>query len=276
MTRNSVLAFGIPLALLTGLLSWKAQQQPVAPDIDVARPQLHCTVPPTFHIGYQREPNGVAQIGRGFDFQGVAWIEADLCSPGVLQLTAAGQAANGEDPILQVALNSETLASAGFHAPRSLNIRVPRPGRLTLGYFNDFYKADARVATIEHLGFVGPRCTDIQVDVPRATGGQWTPSTGTASLVSSVPMTVTPCSAGTLSLRVLGRTGANVYPILEIRQRGNLLSSVHTGANLKSLQVLVSAQPVTITLTNPYFKQLADRNLQLLSLQYNPDRNRAP
>lgn len=276
MIQKSLLAFSFPLAILTGVVTWKAQGRIEAPNITVDSPHLDCTLPPTFSTGYQRESNGVTPIGQGFDFQGVSWLQADLCSSGILQLTGLGQVANGEDPILQVALNAETIASEAFDKRRSLKIRIPHPGRLTLGYFNDFYRSDARVATLENMTFFGSSCGNLDVSVPRATGGQWMPDTKTASLVSSVPMTVIPCSAGLLSLRVVGTAGMNIFPLLEFRQQGKLLLSVQTKTNRKALQLKITARPLNITLTNPYFKQLADRNLQLFSVKYYPDPVKAP
>jgi hypothetical protein len=269
--QKSLLIFSLPLVFLTILVTWKAQERLSAPELNLDSPALKCTLPPAFSIGYRRESNGVTPAGQGFNFQGLSWIQADFCAPGTLQLTAAGQVANGEKPILQVALNSETLASEAFDKRRSLKIRVPRPGHLTLGYFNDFSKSDARVATLENLSFSGKDCENLEVDVPKATGGQWTSSTRTASLVSSVPMTVTPCSPGTVSLRVVGREGMKIFPLLEFRQQGKLLLSFPTGINRKAIQLTITAAPLTITLTNPYFKQLADRNLFLLSVRYYPD-----
>jgi hypothetical protein len=276
MNQRSMIAFNLALAVLTGVVVWRAQERVQAPSIALDVPRLNCTFPPTFSAGYQREFNGVAPAGQGFNFQGLSWIQADLCSPGILQLTAAGQVANGENPILQIALNSETLASEAFDKRRSLKIRVPHPGRLTLGYFNDFYRSDARVATLENLSFSGLDCKNLNVDVPRATGGQWAPSTRTASLVSSVPMTVIPCSAGTLSLRTVGSNGAKVFPLLEFRQQGKLLLNIQTGVKRKAIQLKITTAPLTITLINPYFKQVADRNLLLFSVKYYPDSIKAP
>lgn len=271
MIQKSMLLLSFPMVILTGLVTWKAQERIKAPGIIVDTPRLHCTLPPTFSTGYQREPNGVTPIGQGFDFQGVSWIQADLCFPGTLQLTAAGQVANGEDPILQVALNSEELASEAFDVRRSLKIPVPHPGRLTLGYFNDFYRSDARVATLENLSFSGPSCNNLDVEVPVTTGGLWVPETRTASLVSNIPMTIVPCSAGTLLLRLVGRAGKNVFPLLEFQQQGKLLLSIRTGLNRKAVQLGITAAPLTIRLVNPYFKQLNDRNLKLLSVRFIPN-----
>jgi hypothetical protein len=271
MSQGSLWAFSLACALLTGLVAWEAENKVQSPGITIDAPHLNCTLPPAFTTGYQREPDGIVPAGQGFDFQGVSWLQADLCSTGILKVTAVGQKANGENPVLQIALNSETLASETFGLRRSVNIHVPHSGRLTLGYFNDYYKSDARIATLENLSFSGLSCKSLAVDVPAATGGQWVPQAKTASLVSAVAMTVTPCSAGTLSLRVVGRAGMNIFPMLEFRQQEKPLLSIQTGLNREAIQLDITASPLKINLTNPYFKQLADRNLQLLSVQFVPD-----
>ena len=233
--------------------------------------QLNCKEPPTFRTGYQREEGGIRPIGAGFSFQGVSWLEADLCTPGTLVMTAEGESADGQDPILQIALNSEVLSTQTFGPRRSVNVQVPNRGKLTLGYFNDYYRSDARIATLEAIQYSDLSCGNLKINVPKETGGQWIPEAKTASLVFSVPMTITPCSDGQLSLKVVGRAGAGEFPLIEFRQNKKILAKITTGINRQAVLLNVLAMPITITLVNPYFKQIADRNLNLLRVQFIPE-----
>lgn len=249
-----------------------AQRPQQTASLQLALPNLSCTQPPKFRVGYQRESNGLQPRDGGFSFQGLSWLETDLCTPGTLILTAAGEVAGGEAPILDVALNSKMLTRESFDRQRTVRLRVPEAGRLTLGYFNDYYRSDARVATLENFSMKGDTCRTLQaVDVPPETGGDWSPSTATATLVAAVPMTVIPCGSGELTLRVVGRAGGKVFPVLKFQQGGRTLLQIPTRETRKAVLLKVTPEPLTVTLINPYFKQLADRNLHIRRLEFRPE-----
>ena len=272
MTQKPILAFTALTAIFSGVVAWTAHFSVSVPNMTTEHPVQSCNQPPIFKTGYQRESNGVSAIGKGFDFQGVAWLETHICSSGTLQVVAEGKAANGQDPLLQIGLNSETIASEAVGRRKYISVYLPNPGQLTLGYFNDFYRSDARVATLDHISFYGTGCNSLKVVVPPATGGQWEPESRTASLVSNVPMTIEPCSIGSLSLHVMGQAGKYILPLIEFRQAGKHLSTVQTTTERQLIQLSVIALPVTISLINPYFKELADRNLKLISVRFIPDK----
>ncbi|MEW6422672.1 MAG: hypothetical protein AB1511_13235 [Deinococcota bacterium] len=264
-----------PFWLLTPLLPLLAvaaltQRSLAAPDLPLSQPILNCTQPPTYRVGYELEAGGLRPEGGGFKFWGESRLDTDLCSAGVLLVTAEGQVAGGAPPRLDIALNSRSLASFTFGAPRTVRVPIPGPGRLTLGYFNDYYRSEARIASLENLRFRGRACRDLGVTVPPETGGSWNPSTRTAFLVTDVPMTLRPCAAGELTMRVLGRPGNGIFPILELEQGGRRLARVQTSGVRQPLRLDVAPGPLTIRLTNPYFKELADRNLMVRQLEFRP------
>ncbi|UQN09557.1 hypothetical protein [Deinococcus sp. QL22] len=261
---------------MTTIVTWQSQRSSSAVPLRVVEPKLACIQPPRFRIGYQREGNGVSLKETEVDFQGFAWIEAAVCSAGTLTITADGEVAANEAPILQVALDRELLLQEGFEDLKTVKVRVPHRGRLVIGYFNDYYLSDVRVATLEAFKFTGVRCNEVNIDVPKSTGGEWNTATRTASLIFSVPMTIRPCSAGILSVGVLGRAGLNVFPNLTFRQKNIVLKSIQTSAQPQNIALQVMDTPISVTLNNPYFKQLADRNLNIRALVFTPDRSTAP
>ncbi|MEF2278935.1 hypothetical protein V3W47_11560 [Deinococcus sp. YIM 134068] len=267
-----VLAFVLSPLVTGALLVGLGQRVGGAPALAVAPPEQRCTQPPVYRVGYKREDNGILPLGAGFSFQGVAWLEVNLCSPGTLVLTADGEVAGGEPPVLHVALNSRTLLSESFRERRTLRLRIPEAGLLTLSYFNDYYRSEARVATLENFRVQGAGCQGLRaVNVPPETGGAWWPDLNLASLVSNVPMSLTPCGPGELTLRVLGRAGGGAFPKLTFTQEGRTLLEVETGKRRRAVRVAVTGVPVHITLTNPFFRQLADRNLNVRRLEFRPD-----
>jgi len=201
----------------------------------------------------------------------MSWLETEVCTSGTLTLRAEGELAGDELPRLDVALDSVVLAREGFSGARTIRIRVPGPGRLTLGYFNDYYLSEARRASLEGLRFVGASCQAFEVDLPRATGGYWSPHNKTASLVFGVPMVLTPCAPGELTFRATGQDARGQFPILEFRSQAKLLLTLQTRGTPQKVSLKVGASSISIRLTNPYTRELADRNLVVEHLSFEPD-----
>ncbi|WP_339093875.1 hypothetical protein WDJ50_07680 [Deinococcus sp. VB142] len=266
--------FVIPLVLVSALMAWQSQQRPAAASLASPRLEkaaLDCKQPPQYRVGYTSDPAALIPQNQGFRFQGVAWLETDLCTPGTLTIRADGEEAGGAAPTLAVTLNSESLANLDIPAgEKTYSVRIPEAGRLTLGYFNDYYLADVRVATLEKFKFLGTGCQAVQVNVPEATGGDWNQEYKIANLVTSVPMTVTPCAAGELELQVVGREGNGAFPVLSFKQGDKVLQTLTTTQKRQRVKLTLSASPLTITLTNPYGRTVADRNLNLRNLEFTP------
>ena len=272
--------FMIPIIIVAGLVSWQSWQTPAAASLVSPQPEkaaLDCRQPPVYLVGYKREENGVTPRGAGFRFDGISWLSTDVCSPGILTIRADGEEAGGAAPTLVVTLNSESLANLDIPAgEKTYSVRIPEAGRLTLGYFNDYYLADVRVATLEKFKFSGSGCKAVQVDVPAATGGTWRPDYNSASLVSDVPMSLTPCAAGELEVQVVGREGNGAFPVLSFQQGDKVLQTLTTTQKRQRVKLTLSASPLTITLTNPYGRTVADRNLNLRSLEFTPTAATSP
>ena len=261
----------LPLLTIAGLTTLSPGR---APEVQVAS-SARCSQPPVFTLGYQRGQDYVIPRGNGFLFRSDAWIEAQLCRGGTLSVTAQGELAGTELPQLTMVLNNEVIAAPRFDRERTVQVKVPAAGRLLLGYFNDYYEADVRVATLRGFKLRGADCQGFtSITVPREAGGTWSAQTLYATLVRAVPMTVVPCGHGTLSVILVGRPGNAAYPEVTVSQGDRTLAHVRTSAQPQPLSVDVQAEPLTITVTNPYFKTIGDRNLLVSGLTFSPDGNR--
>ncbi|QLG11521.1 hypothetical protein HLB42_12580 [Deinococcus sp. D7000] len=268
-----VLALGVgPLVVAASLAIVQGRGVPPQ-QLALTPPPLACTQPPVFTPGYQAGENYVIPQGEGFKFRAESWLEADLCSAGTLKITADGELAGDEEPQLTVVLDGTVFAAPAFNGERTVELPVPRSGHLLLGYFNDYYLADVRVATLRDVAFTAPTCEGFRsVVVPKETGGVWNDVAHVATLVRAVPMTLTPCAAGTLSMRVIGREGQSAFPELQFQQAGKTLKTFSTSAEFQKMSLAVGAAPLAITLTNPYGETLADRNLNVRRLEFIPRR----
>lgn len=267
------LALGMgPLVVVAGLgvVGPSRSISQIAPPPPVSA--ASCTQPPVFQAGYQREDNGLVAAGQGYKFNGMSWIQANLCSAGTLKITASGEVAGDELPQLTVLQDDQTLSILDFDQQEKISeVKVPHPGNVYLAYFNDYYLSEARIATLQALNLTGADCSGFKsVDVPKATGGVWNAQASAVALVSSVPMTLIPCDTGQLSFQILGREAKKTFPELAFGQDGKTIKTVLAGGHSQLIRLAVSAAPITITLTNPYFVQLADRNLSVQQIEFIP------
>ena len=270
LPRGLALA-ALPLAasLALGLVALRPAPPPA---FKASTLPLTCQHPPVFTPGYQRRPNYVVPQAEGFRFRSESWVEADVCSAGTLSVTAAGELGGDELPQLTVVLGTSVLATPRFDRQRRVSMAIPGPGRVILGYFNDYYLADVRVATLRDVALVSPTCKGFKsVNVPVESAGIWYPEAHVASLVHSPPMTLLPCAAGRLTLRALGREGNGAFPLLVFRQGGQVIKTQPTDLTWQELSLEVTAAPLTIAVGNPYGKTLADRNLNVSQISFTPD-----
>ncbi|MFC3834200.1 hypothetical protein [Deinococcus rufus] len=258
------------LALLLSRVATAPQDVPAFSTMPLV--PTSCTQPPTFAPGYERRPGYVVPRAGGFWFDSDAWIEGAVCTPGTLKITAEPQLGGDEPPRLTVVLDQEFLAAPAFERSTTVSVRVERPGRLLLGFFNDYYLADVRVATLRDITFTGAGCSDLtDVDVPFESAGQWFPEARVATLVRAQPMTVVPCGPGRLTMTVQGREGNHAFPVLEVRQGATHLTTIRTSLQWQPVELNLTGAPATITVTNPYGKTLANRNLTVQRLEFVPD-----
>lgn len=266
------LALGVgPLAaaVSVGVLAQGQEARRFIPPVPLSA--KFCTQPPVFKPGYQQGENFVVQQGRGFRFASTAWIQANLCTSGTLRITADGELGGSQPPQLTVFQNDAVVGVYGFKTKGTIEVKVTRSGSLSLGYFNDYYSSDARVATFREFKFTGSNCVNLKsVTVPKESGGQWDAETGAASLVFAVPMTLVPCGQGRLSMLVIGRDGKKVFPELTFEQNGEVIQTLTTSPDWQLVQLDLKAEPLIVTLKNPYFATLADRNLNVQRIEFVP------
>ena len=250
----------LPILLFVWLAaSLSLEKRPVA-FLDLKVPSLKCSSPPIYKIGYTRESNGVTSVKNGFDFQGLAWIETQVCSAGILTIVGSGQTAKGIAPILRVDLNTQTLANESFTSERTFHLWISGPGRLKLGYYNDYYSAVVREARFSNIAVSGCK-SPLAVKLLEGTRGQ-------TILNSQAPFTILPCAAGKLSFDVVGSSAVGEFPQIIISQRKKILLRSESTSKPQSLQVDVEADPVLVTMTNFYGKVLDDRNLFIKRIQF--------
>ncbi|GAA4018248.1 hypothetical protein GCM10022631_33980 [Deinococcus rubellus] len=267
---SKALLVGLPL-VTAGVMGALAQR--LSPQsLPIALPStLHCTEPPKFEVGYQGGENYLVVQNDTYRFQSTSWLQADLCLAGTLEMTAHGELAGDESPRLVAALDGQVLDTQPFTQERTWKLNVPASGRLILGYFNDYYLADVRVATLSRFRVSGPACQAVpQIDVPLATGGKWYPAANVATLVRGPALTAVPCGPGQLTFTLVGREGNHAFPQLSIVQAGKVLAQPVSQAQPQMVSLKVGASPITMTLTNPYGKTLADRNLIVTRLVFSP------
>lgn len=224
---------------------------------------LPCHAAPAFQVGYADELNSVVLTGpRSVTFESLSWVYTTLCQASTITLEGDGQGALGMAPELTVGLDGKTLTILPFKGRTSARVFVPGPGRLTLGFFNDYYRADIRIAFLERLRFSGVSCQGWRsVTVPPSSGGQWRPDIMKATLVYAVPITLVPCGPGTLNVQASGRQGGGAFPVLRVSQQGKTLKIMRTSAVPVPLSLPVSGDPVDIVVTNPFGRTLADRRI---------------
>lgn len=262
--------WGLGLVVLpVGLVTLFAQTRPAPPAPFTSPPfSTECTTAPKTE--YQRDVNGVTFEGQQVFFRGFSLISMNVCQPGELVIDAEPQLAGKEAPRLVMGLNNETLGERTIRQRETFRVPLKEAGKVTLGYFNDYYLSEARVITYEKFKFSGNSCSSLEVTASPETGGSYNPATNSANATWRVPIIVKPCSSGILNFLVIGRPADNIYPILKLSQAGQADRIIQTSNLRQAVQVRVSNAPLTLTLTNPYFKELADRNLILHSVQFVP------
>ncbi|WP_146202785.1 hypothetical protein [Deinococcus irradiatisoli] len=270
LDRMLVLSLPLLAAGYLGGVAGRLTPQPLL----VSPPAIeHCFQPPKFEVSYQGGQNYLVMRNETYRFQSTSWLQADICQAGTLNVTAYGEVAGGEAPRLVVALNDKVLGTQSFDQERTWKLSIPTAGRLILGYLNDFYLADVRVATLSHFRVAGPICEAVpQINVPAASGGRWNPTANVATLLHPPALKVIPCGPGKLTFSLLGREGNSIFPQLSIMQEGKVLSQPFSAAQPEIINLNVSAAPLSITVLNPYGKTLADRNLIVTQLSFLPYR----
>lgn len=260
------LVHGLSLTILFLALS-----RDVPGELKLQQTEIGCRQPPSFRVAYG-EGEGAIELEEGrLTFRGVGVVEGLTCGPGVLEVTGRGDVADGAAPRLEVSLNGRVLGNFPFAGSRTVRLTLPEGGGVYLGYFNDFYEADVRIAVLEEMALAAPQCGDrFDVKVGENSAGSWLLQDATAYLVSDPGSVLTPCGSGVLTVAVWGKPGAKVYPTVEFVQQGRVVATVPTSARRKKVNIEVTGDPLTLRVQNPYAKLLGDRNLYVTGWRFFP------
>ncbi|GAA5503409.1 hypothetical protein Dxin01_03166 [Deinococcus xinjiangensis] len=269
----AVLWFTLSLLLVVGVVAFLAVAR-LSSSTPLAFSAQRCQESATFTVGGAKDEGGVLAVGAGFRMAGEGWLQARPCHGGLLTVTADGEVAGGAAPRLDIALDGLVITSEDFSTRRTAQITVPHGGVLTLLYSNDLYQADVRMAILSQPRIQKGACTTLSgATVPPESAGSWDIVSNSGSVVrASPPVTLKPCGAGILSLRVMGHSGGGVYPVVAFRQAGRLLKEVQTSEATMQVQLPVAAEAVEVFVTNPYARLLADRNLNVREIRLIPAR----
>ena len=81
-------------------------------------------------------------------------LHREVCTPGVLSLTARGTSVRGEYPLMVITLNDQALLSARVSRERQYQVRVPGRGLLSIAFTNDAVWPETGTATEDRNLFI--------------------------------------------------------------------------------------------------------------------------
>lgn len=260
----------IVVALGFGSLGWFGSAWDVEPLLFKAT--SHCNQPPSFKPVYQAGRDFLQTRGDGFHFASEAMLGATLCSAGTLEITANGELGGVEQPQLTVFFEGDVLTKHYFNRQSTLELPISKAGRVFMGFFNDFYLTDSRVIFIQGINLYGPGCKELSsIHLTLNSGVEMNPITGIALLASGTPLTFMPCRSGQLRLSLRGQKGNKKFPIFQVSQNGNIIYKNRINKDWIALKLQVEQSPLTFRLVNPYWKTVADRNLNVLDINFIPN-----
>ncbi|CAM4361725.1 hypothetical protein [Deinococcus marmoris] len=132
---------GLTLVIGVAALVARSAQQITAPELQLA-PEA-CDLQPTWNI--MDDPyNTIRKTERGWDWLSQGYIEMHPCGGGTLVMSGYGVEAGSDWPLLIASLDLEGLGSWKFDRQRSLRVKVPHGGRLSLAFLNNYYSAEQR------------------------------------------------------------------------------------------------------------------------------------
>ena len=229
-----------------------------------------CSQNAKFEIGGSKDKDGIIRQGEGFSFQGLSWLALNACKPGLLTFTADGEVVFGSPPQLDVALNGVVIDSEKFSGRRTVRVRIPQSGLVTITFVNDYYKADVRIAIFSRPMMSSGACRSIiGVNTPFESAGTWDAIHQVGTVVRrDPPITIVPCTEGKFTFYLKGQAGAGEYPKISISQAGSTIQTCQTGPEFKRLAIKVKNEPIEFSVVNPYAKLIADRNVNVSRISF--------
>lgn len=244
----------LPLLLAAGLVTGLALREAPLARGEAPPPLTEPCAdgPPTFAPLW--DDGAVTEREDGFLLGGVGAVSAPVCGPGVLTVTARGELAGDELPLLTVSLGARPLAAfAVGEAAGEYRVNVPEAGLLSVGYPNDFYDSRYRYVTLQNLSCAGealPNATLIREPVVLVCAGE-------------LALTAAPGEHG---------EGVPQEPPRLRLSDGNTVLAEWELRGEDRLRVAAAPGTVTAEILNPYSEQLADRNLIVERLAFVPAR----
>ena len=144
---------------------------------------------------------------------------------------------------------------------------IPEAGHLTLGYFNDYFKADVRIATLKRV--VASGCSSPpKLELLGTSGGTVDSALSQATLYSNRIIRISACSTGRVGFRMTGQAGGGSLPIMSFLSTGKEIARIQTTPTEQKILMPVNGS-VEMKLLNPYAKLVGDRNLNIRKVQFN-------
>ena len=266
------LVFGLAALLLVGFavlagLHWL----PDVPTLADAPPPSGAPCrpsPPQLQAGVADSPG--RWNGRAGVLQTPASLVFSVCGPGLLAVQAHGSQAGGWGPLLLISLGPTPLLQREVRARQDFRLRVPHAGTLRLSFPNDKYLADGRTLYITRLSLQdGAACAE-GVRHARITegAGSWQGESG--ALFNTSQLTLDTCGGGVLRLDLRGVVGGGAGPQLRVSQAGHVLLRAEVRGRQHYNVRVPAAGPLNVAYTNGYYKELADRNLFIDDLVFQP------
>lgn len=272
--RNLLLGVLPALAVCLGMGMLAASDSTAPAPLDLTPKADQCRPTPgplALKVGYPDDGATATLREDGWHLLGRSWLQSEVCGAGTLSITGKGDEYGAELPRLEVSLNGQKLASEGFGKQgRQTQIQIPQEGRLTLAYLNDEYVSEYRLAALESVALRGATCSAPITATPDA-AAQWNVDAASGSVLNK-PLTLNICGAGTLEMRIWGREADGAFPKVRFEQGGQLIKELTPTLERQLLRLPVQAGTLTVTLTNPYVVQVADRNLYLQKVEFTPER----
>lgn len=242
-------------ALASGAVSWLALRQPEPPTLTASQSAPCQPVP---RVVYAYDQGSAVEVAGGYDLRGNSVLSLGACRPGVLTFDASGVAAAGSGPRVTVTLGSEPLLDVEVVRPESIRVPVPHAGEVTIAYLNDYLRVAQRSVVLTGAQFRGACRGTLRARV--GAGASFPLATSyRAAFAPPNSLTLLPCGPGTLTFTAEGTPARGQYPVLAV-----------TGGTPRTLTLTASSThtinaegPVTLTVANPSYDVLEDRNLSL-------------
>ncbi|WP_144012030.1 hypothetical protein [Deinococcus sp. LM3] len=228
-----------------------------------------CSENGNFKIGGMLDDGGVILDDRGFLMNGNGWIYSYLCKPGFITMNVTGISSDGVSPEININLNGQKFRSFKIYGNKNIKFEVPSRGLLTLGYYNDIFKVDLRMATFRNFRIVRTCSSDYKIETPLGSLANWDRVNDAWTVIKKSPAVILfPCGEGMMQLSAYGQSAANIFPKIELRQNDSLIGAFQLGEKETHIKISVDKSPIYISLVNPFARLLDNRDIRINSIYF--------